>query len=188
MSLTLPCSMMAYPFRCRPVSRKRSVMSLSRHLTLLMRYSLSPVRKSRLVTETCSNPSSVFGNEPPSRTNSRETLASEPGPASWVPENITSFMADALRDLADCSPRAHLTASMMLLLPHPLGPAMQVTPLDTARVVFFAIDLKPLISILDNFTPQALAELDGHRKRPDDPWWNTRKSLAFRARNLHIRS
>jgi len=132
--------------------------------------------------------SSVFGNEPPSRTNSRETLASEPGPASWVPENITSFMADALRDLADCSPRAHLTASMMLLLPHPLGPAMQVTPLDTARVVFFAIDLKPLISILDNFTPQALAELDGHRKRPDDPWWNTRKSLAFRARNLHIRS
>jgi hypothetical protein len=45
---------------------------------------------------------------------------------------------------------------------------MQVTPPATARAVFFAMDLNPLISTLDNFTPHALAELDVRCKYPYD--------------------
>jgi hypothetical protein len=101
--------------------------------------------------------------------NSNVTLAMELGPTSWVPEKITSFMDEARKDLADCSPSAHLAASMMLLLPHPLGPAMQVTPLEMASDIFFAMDLKPLISTLDNFTPHGLAELDSRCKHPYGP-------------------
>jgi hypothetical protein len=71
----------------------------------------------------------------------------------------------------------------MLLLPHPFGPAIPVTPSDTDSTVFFAMDLNPLISTLDNFTPQGLAELDGHRKHPYIPQGSTfiiiGKSLAF---------
>jgi hypothetical protein len=78
-------------------------------------------------------------------------------------------MDEARKDLADCSPSAHLAASMMLLLPHPLGPAMQVTPLEMASDIFFAMDLKPLISTLDNFTPHGLAELDSRCKHPYGP-------------------
>jgi hypothetical protein len=47
-----------------------------------------------------------------------------------------------------------------------LGPAMQVTPPEMASDIFFAMDLNPLISILDNFTPQGLAELDSRCKHP----------------------
>jgi hypothetical protein len=76
----------------------------------------------------------------------------DPGDVSWVPEKITSLMDPALSDRFDCSPNAQRTASMILLLPHPLGPAIQVTPSATGNDVFFAMDLKPLISTLFNFT------------------------------------
>jgi hypothetical protein len=46
---------------------------------------------------------------------------------------------------------------------------MQVTPPEMASDIFFAMDLNPLISTLDNFTPQGLAELDSHCKHPYGP-------------------
>jgi len=69
-----------------------------------------------------------------------------------VPEKMTSLMDAALSERFDCSPSAHRTASMILLFPHPLGPAMQVTPSAMGSDVFLAMDLKPLISTLFNFT------------------------------------
>ena len=81
-----------------------------------------------------------------------------------MPEKITSLMVPALSDRLDCSPRAQRTASMMLLLPHPLGPAMQVTPSAMGKDVFLAMDLKPLISILFNFTAFFVPELHSDRK------------------------
>ena len=41
------------------------------------------------------------------------------------------------------SPRTQLTASTMLLLPHPFGPTMQVTPSSNRKVVLLRNDLKP---------------------------------------------
>ena len=42
---------------------------------------------------------------------------------------ISSILAPR-SDLADCSPSTHLIASVILLLPLPLGPTIAVTPLS----------------------------------------------------------
>ena len=91
-------------------------------------------------------------------------MAIPPGGVSWVPEKMTSLMAPALRDRADCSPMAHLMASTTLLLPHPLGPAIQVTAPGNESTVFLAMDLKPLISTLCNFTPKVFSRARGFRQ------------------------
>ena len=45
------------------------------------------------------------------------------------PANITSLIDPVPRkDLTDCSPKTHRTASTTLLLPEPFGPTIQVIP------------------------------------------------------------
>ena len=50
------------------------------------------------------------------------------GLRSRVPAKITSSMRAPRRLLADCSPSTQLMASLMLLLPQPLGPTMAAMP------------------------------------------------------------
>ncbi len=62
---------------------------------------------------------------PPRR---KRTSAAAPGFRASLPLKITSSILSPRRLLALCSPRTHVMASATLLLPHPLGPTMAVTP------------------------------------------------------------
>ena len=66
------------------------------------------------------------------------------------PEKITSSIVSPLRFLADDSPITHLIASMMLDLPHPLGPTIPVRLLGKFNEVESTNVLKPDNLILDN--------------------------------------
>src|SRR5947207_1009090 len=59
---------------------------------------------------------------------------------------MTSSILSPRRLLALCSPITHVIASATLLLPHPLGPTIAVTPLSKASSDRSENDLKPLIS------------------------------------------
>src|SRR5947207_15830498 len=59
---------------------------------------------------------------------------------------MTSSMRSPRRLLALCSPITHVMASATLLLPHPLGPTIAVTPLSKASSERSENDLNPLIS------------------------------------------
>src|SRR5438067_8787154 len=62
------------------------------------------------------------------------------------PLKMTSAISPPRRLLADCSPRAHLTASTTLLLPEPLGPTTAVRPGGNAKAVLSAKLLNPTSS------------------------------------------
>lgn len=62
-----------------------------------------------------------------------------------VPAKMTSPIFSPRRLLALCSPSAQRIASVMLLLPLPLGPTMPVSPETNSMVVLSAKDLKPLM-------------------------------------------
>src|SRR5262245_6420912 len=63
-----------------------------------------------------------------------------------LPLKITSSMRSPRRLLALCSPITQVMASATLLLPHPFGPTMAVTPLSKASSDRSETDLNPLIS------------------------------------------
>ena len=65
------------------------------------------------------------------------------GALSSLPLKITSSMCWPRNTRIFCSPRTHLMASAILLLPQPLGPTMADMPGSSLRVVFRANDLKP---------------------------------------------
>ncbi|OPY62786.1 MAG: hypothetical protein A4E57_03897 [Syntrophorhabdaceae bacterium PtaU1.Bin034] len=60
-----------------------------------------------------------------------------------LPWKMTSPISLTRRDLVPRSPSTQLMASTILLLPHPFGPTIQVTPSLNRKVVLFRKDLKP---------------------------------------------
>src|SRR2546422_3752259 len=79
--------------------------------------------------------------------NRRRTSAAAVGLRASLPLKMTSSMRSPRRLLALCSPITHVMASATLLLPHPLGPTIAVTPLSKASSERSENDLNPLISI-----------------------------------------
>src|SRR5476649_2116737 len=106
-----------------PVSQNSSRTSRRRQSALLMRYSLSPERYKRRVTETSGAASGSF---PEALSNRSVTSAKLSGLRPPEPLKITSSISPPRNDLADCSPNTHLKASTTLDLPQPLGPTKQV--------------------------------------------------------------
>src|SRR5437879_5833348 len=74
---------------------------------------------------------------------------------------MTSSMRSPRRLLALCSPITHVIASATLLLPHPLGPTIAVTPLSKASSERSENDLNPLISIRSRRMDYTTAEREG---------------------------
>ena len=58
----------------------------------------------------------------------RETVAEPWGFRVAVPEKMTSSILPPRSVLVDCSPMTQRMASLMLLLPEPLGPTTAVSP------------------------------------------------------------
>jgi hypothetical protein len=155
-----PCSMMAYALAPSPVSINSSCTSRSRHISPSMRYSLSPERYKRRVTSTVrainglsssSGSTGATSSAPPAcadRTSlsRRRTSAAPVGFRASLPLKITSSIRSPRRLLALCSPSTQVIASATLLLPHPFGPTMAVTPRSKERWERSEKDLKPAIS------------------------------------------
>src|SRR5439155_11579602 len=78
--------------------------------------------------------------------NRSRTSADAVGLRASLPLKITSSMRSPRRLFALCSPMTHVIASATLLLPHPLGPTIAVTPLSKASSERSEKDLNPLIS------------------------------------------
>ena len=74
------------------------------------------------------------------------TSAAAVGLRASLPLKITSSIRSPRMLLALCSPITHVMASATLLLPHPFGPTMAVTPLSKASSERSENDLNPLIS------------------------------------------
>ena len=73
----------------------------------------------------------------------RETSAIPLGFLVAVPANITSSIVPPRSDFGLCSPSTQRSASLMLLLPLPLGPTMHVIPSFKSMVTGSANDLNP---------------------------------------------
>ena len=117
-------------------------MSVSRHVVLLSRYSLSPpltTFREIVISEYSS------GKSPLELSSVRTTSAMFTGFKLMLPEKITSSIRLPLSEMGLCSPSTHIRASATLLLPEPFGPTMIVTPGSNSKMVFRAKDLKPLI-------------------------------------------
>src|ERR1700687_3611105 len=72
---------------------------------------------------------------------------------SRVPAKITSSILEPRKDLADCSPRTQLMASLRLDFPQPLGPTMAAIPEPVNFIsVLSKKDLKPWISTRFSFS------------------------------------
>src|SRR5262245_10625933 len=74
------------------------------------------------------------------------TSADAVGLRASLPLKITSSIRSPRRLLALCSPITHVIASATLLLPHPFGPTIAVTPLSKASSERSENDLNPLMS------------------------------------------
>src|SRR5262245_54153821 len=78
--------------------------------------------------------------------NRRRTSAAAVGLRASLPLKMTSSIFSPRRLLALCSPITQVMASATLLLPHPFGPTIAVTPLSKASSDRSEKDLNPLIS------------------------------------------
>ena len=123
------------------------MISFKRAFFPLMRYSLSPLRKSFLVTLISSL---LILYIPSLLSKTRETSQKPIGLRLLVPLKMTScmvFPCPPLRMfLAFCSPKTHLIASHTLLFPQPFGPTIHVTPVVKSNLSLSAKDLKPYAS------------------------------------------
>src|SRR5689334_10451823 len=124
-------------------------MSLRRQGVLLIRYSVSPLRKARRVIMIW-----VYseGSLPESLLMRSETSAMFRGGRSAVPEKMTSSILPERNTLARCSPSTQRMASMMLDLPQPFGPTTEVMPSPGKLTsTLFANDLNPKIRNFDKY-------------------------------------
>ena len=141
-----------------PVSMKRSLTSFSRTFWLLMRYSLRPSRYRRRATSTSSASTCSVRCPlvPTGFSKVKVTVAAPSGLRAAEPAKMTSSMAAPRSDLAERSPRTHLTASTTFDLPHPLGPTMPIFCSLKRKSTGSANDLKPvsvtLASLMLNLT------------------------------------
>ena len=124
-------------------------MSLSLHWLPFIRYSLSPDLNILLVTATSLYSS---GRIPVELSMTRVTSAIPFGFLVAVPAKITSCILLPRSCLELCSPSTHLRASLMLLLPLPLGPMIHVIPSFSSIFTGSANDLNPCISIRLKYT------------------------------------
>ena len=152
--LTITCC-----WRPTPASDSRSCTSSSRHGTLLIAYSLSPLRNSVRRTVTSLNPAI---DEPASRPAElsmvRLTSARPSAGRVAVPAKMTSSIFWLRTELGACAPSTQAMASTTLDLPDPLGPTTTVTPGSSSSVVASANDLKPLrVNVLRNMAPPKLS-------------------------------
>ena len=122
------------------------MMSSSLHGALLIRYSLSPLRKRRRVTVISLNSRYFSGTSPRSFQKESETSAIPMGGCFSEPLKITSSMALPRRWRADCSPITHRIASTTFDLPQPFGPTIPVTPSSNWKTVRAMKLLKPVMS------------------------------------------
>src|SRR5690606_14822822 len=103
---------------------------------------------------------------------------------------ITSSMRSPRRLLALCSPSTHVSASTTLLLPHPFGPTIAVTPASKCNSARSGKLLKPAISRRLNRIGQFLDSPRKHDSRfaasriHPDPEAAGRASIRFRAEKL----
>ncbi len=126
-----------------------------------MRYSLSPDRYSRRVTSTVRAIDGLSSSmrihvvatqqRAPAGVDStslsrRRTSAAPVGLRASLPLKMTSSIRSPRRLLALCSPSTQVMASATLLLPHPFGPTMAVTPRSKDKCDRSEKDLKPAIS------------------------------------------
>src|SRR5690606_2496653 len=84
------------------------------------------------------------------------TVACDTGLRAAEPEKITSVSESPRRRLAELSPITQRTASMMLDLPHPLGPTMPVMLVGRCSVVGSTNDLNPDSLMVDRRMRQSL--------------------------------
>src|SRR6201999_4620473 len=83
-------------------------------------------------------------------------------PVFLPPAEITSCIEAPRIAPGLCSPKAHSTASVMLLLPEPFGPTITLTPGENSRLTRSGKDLKPFIVIdLRYMVPLILLEPPG---------------------------
>jgi hypothetical protein len=68
-----------------------------------------------------------------------------------VPLKITFSIASDLKTDVFCSPKAHLIASTIFVFPQPFGPTIAVNPSENLNGVFWAKDLKPVMSTEDKY-------------------------------------
>src|SRR5690606_6953450 len=113
---------------------------------LLRRYSLSPERKILLVIVTSEY---SVGRMPLLFSIVKDTSAIPIGLRLAVPLKITFSILSLRSAPLRCSPRHQRIASTIFVLPQPLGPTIDVTPLLKVTFVFCAKDLNPNISSLD---------------------------------------
>src|SRR5580704_2765142 len=139
-------------------------MSLNRETFLLIRYSLSPERKSLRVTMTSSW---SMGKIRDSLEKVRLTSAKPKGAFWSVPLKMTSSMEEPRSSLTLCSPKTQRMASKTLLLPQPLGPTMAEMPGWNSSTVFWAKDLKPNISKRLKYILSLYNNWDGCQRRFD---------------------
>jgi len=121
----LPWPIIEYPSTPIPVSIINSLMSLSLHWLLFIRYSLSPDLYILLLIAT-----SLYsiGKIPLELSITKVTSAIPLDFLSVVPAKITSSILPPRKSLGLCSPNTHLMASLILLLPLPFGPTIHVIP------------------------------------------------------------
>ena len=145
--LIIEFSMVVYAVLPMPVSRNMVWMSRRRHGTLLMRYSLSPLRNIlRVMAISLNSEGRIFLVF--SIVNVTSAMLS--ADRFCEPEKITSCMFALRKADGFCSPNTHRIASITLLLPHPLGPRTAVTPSPNSTSVLSAKDLNPKIESLRN--------------------------------------
>src|SRR6266567_1908118 len=113
-------------------------MSRNRHVSPLIKYSLSPDRNRRRVT-TISAETPVYSGS----MRVKLTSAKPVGGRVLVPLKMTSAILSPRSMRALCSPRTQLTESDKLDFPHPFGPTMAATPSANSKRVRSANDLNP---------------------------------------------
>src|SRR3990170_8345440 len=128
-------------WRPTPASDNSSCTSSRRHGTLLMAYSLSPLRNSVRRTVTSEN---SIGRMPEELSIVRLTSARPSAGRDAVPAKITSSIFWLRTALGAWAPSTQAMASTTLDLPDPLGPTTHVMPGSKWKVVADAKDLKPL--------------------------------------------
>ena len=141
----LPCSIKEYDSAPIPVPINNSKISLSLTCVLLIKYSLSPERKS--LREIVTSPYSI-GSILDSLEKVSETSAKPTPILLSVPLKITSSILEPRIAFTLCSPKTQRTLSKILLLPQPFGPTTAVMPGWKFKTVLSAKDLKPLNSSL----------------------------------------
>ena len=155
-SSTLPWPITECISRPRPVSERSSRTSRRRTRARFTRYSLSPPRSSRRMTETSLN---SRGSVPHSLSSTSSTSQTPAGGRPSDPAKSTSCPVGARSWTGEETAIAHWSASAMLDLPDPLGPTTTAMPWSKHSSTLPGNDLKPRIRSAFRYIGLAFVEL-----------------------------